>query len=219
MKLKLTENWKHYLVWFIVLLLFCRVVYGNIKTINDYKIEMRKFKLENLSFEDEVNEKGERIISQEQIILSQKDAIEQGILEVNRLKKIKSQVSVVTETIIDTFIVNHTDTIVEYRNGDAFLKLPQSYLYETEHLNFGAEISKIGLKVNNISIFNTSSVTIGYKSNGLFRKKSAVVEIQNSNPYVMTNSVGNVIIKEKQNPLTDYKVWGGVGFILGLLIN
>lgn len=219
MKLNLTENWKHYLIWFIVLLLFCRVVYGNIKTINDYKIEMRKFKLENLSFEDEINERGERIISQEQIILSQKDAIEQGLLEVNRLKKIKSQVSVVTETIIDTFIVNHTDTIVEYRNGDAFLKLPQSYLYETEHLNFGAEISKIGLKVNNISIFNTSSVTIGYKSNGLFRKKSAVVEIQNSNPYVMTNSVGNVIIKEKQNPLTDYKVWGGVGFILGLLIN
>ena len=219
MKLNLTENWKHYLVWFIVLLLFCRVVYGNIKTINEYKIEMRKFKLENLSFEDEINERGERIISQEQIILSQKDAIEQGLLEVNRLKKIKSQVSVVTETIIDTFIVNHTDTIVEYRNGDAFLKLPQYYLYETEHLNFGAEISKIGLKVNNISIFNTSSVTIGYKSNGLFRKKSAVVEIQNSNPYVMTNSVGNVIIKEKQNPLTDYKVWGGVGLILGLIIN
>ena len=219
MKLNLTENWKHYLVWFIVLLLFCRVVYGNIKTLNDYKIEMRKFKLENLSFEDEINERGERIISQEQIILSQKDAIEQGLLEVNRLKKIKSQVSVVTETIIDTFIVNHTDTIVEYRNGDAFLKLPQSYLYETEHLNFGAEISKIGLKVNNISIFNTSSVTIGYKSNGLFRKKTPVVEIQNCNPYVMTNSVGNVIIKEKQNPLTDYKVWGGVGFILGLLIN
>ena len=219
MKLNLTENWKHYLVWFIVLLLFCRVVYGNIKTLNDYKIEMRKFKLENLSFEDEINERGERIISQEQIILSQKDAIEQGLLEVNRLKKIKSQVSVVTETIIDTFIVNHTDTIVEYRNGDAFLKLPQSYLYETEHLNFGAEISKIGLKVNNISIFNTSSVTIGYKSNGLFRKKSAVVEIQNSNPYVMTNSVGNVIIKEKQNPLTDYKVWGGLGLILGLIIN
>ena len=219
MKLNLTENWKHYLVWFIVLLLFCRVVYGNIKTLNDYKIEMRKFKLENLSFEDEINERGERIISQEQIILSQKDAIGQGLLEVNRLKKIKSQVSVVTETIIDTFIVNHTDTIVEYRNGDAFLKLPQSYLYETEHLNFGAEISKIGLKVNNISIFNTSSVTIGYKSNGLFRKKSAVVEIQNSNPYVMTNSVGNVIIKEKQNPLTDYKVWGGLGLILGLIIN
>tara|TARA_B110000977_G_C11072281_1_gene489934 strand:- start:55 stop:714 length:660 start_codon:yes stop_codon:yes gene_type:complete len=219
MKLNLTENWKHYLVWFIVLLLFCRVVYGNIKTLNDYKIEMRKFKLENLSFEDEINERGERIISQDQIILSQKDAIEQGLLEVNRLKKIKSQVSVVTETIIDTFIVNHTDTIVEYRNGDAFLKLPQSYLYETEHLNFGAEISKIGLKVNNISIFNTSSVTIGYKSNGLFRKKSAVVEIQNSNPYVMTNSVGNVIIKEKQNPLTDYKVWGGLGLILGLIIN
>lgn len=219
MKLNLTENWKHYLVWFIVLLLFCRVVYGNIKTLNDYKIEMRKFKLENLSFEDEINERGERIISQDQIILSQKDAIEQGLLEVNRLKKIKSQVSVVTETIIDTFIVNHTDTIVEYRNGDAFLKLPQSYLYETEHLNFGAEVSKIGLKVNNISIFNTSSVTIGYKSNGLFRKKSAVVEIQNSNPYVMTNSVGNVIIKEKQNPLTDYKVWGGLGLILGLIIN
>ena len=147
-----------------------------------------------------------------------KDAIKQGLLEINRLKKVKSQVNVVTQTIVDTFVVSHTDTIVQYFEGGAFLKLPQSYTYLTNDISFGAEVTEKGLKVNNISIENSASITIGYKGNGLFRKKTPVVELVNSNPYVQTNSVSNVVIEEKPNPLTDPKIWGGVGFLIGLFI-
>ncbi len=198
---------------------FCGIIYGKQQSINSFKSQMQKFQLDNLAFEEEINEKGQRIVSQEQIILSQKDAIEQGLLELDKLKKVQSQVNVVTETIIDTFVVSHTDTIVQYIEGDAFLKLPHTYNYYTEHLNFGAEISSQGLKVNNISILNTSTITIGYKNNGLFRKSTPIVELKNSNPYVQTNSVGNVVIKENKSLIENPKVWGGLGLFLGLLIN
>ena len=219
MKLNLTGKWKSHLIWLIILLIFCGIIYGKQQSINSFKSQMQKFQLDNLAFEEEINEKGERIVSQEQIILSQKDAIKQGLLKIDKLKKVQSQVNVVTETIIDTFIVSHTDTIVQYIDGDAFLKLPHTYNYYTEHLNFGAVISNKGLKVNNISILNTSTITIGYKNNGLFRKSTPIVELKNSNPYVQTNSVGNVVIEQKKNPLTNHKVWGGVGLLIGLMLN
>tara|TARA_R110002012_G_scaffold300777_1_gene500751 strand:+ start:998 stop:1657 length:660 start_codon:yes stop_codon:yes gene_type:complete len=219
MKRLLTDKWKTHLLWLIILLIFCGIIYGKQKSINSFKSQMQKFQLDNLAFEEEINEKGQRIVSQEQIILSQKDAIEQGLLDIDKLKKVQSQVNVVTETIIDTFVVSHTDTIVQYIEGDAFLKLPHTYNYYTEHLNFGAEISSQGLKVNNISILNTSTITIGYKNNGLFRKSTPIVELKNSNPYVQTNSVGNVVIKENKSLIENPKVWGGLGLFLGLLIN
>lgn len=219
MKQLLTDKWKTHLLWLIILLIFCGIIYGKQQSINSFKSQMQKFQLDNLAFEEEINEKGQRIVSQEQIILSQKDAIEQGLLELDKLKKVQSQVNVVTETIIDTFVVSHTDTIVQYIEGDAFLKLPHTYNYYTEHLNFGAEISSQGLKVNNISILNTSTITIGYKNNGLFRKSTPIVELKNSNPYVQTNSVGNVVIKENKSLIENPKVWGGLGLFLGLLIN
>ena len=218
MKLNLSDKWKPHFVWLIILLIFCGIIYGKQRSINNFKSQIQKFNLDNLAFEEELNEKGQKIVTQEQIILSQKDAIKQGLLEINRLKKVKSQVNVVTQTIVDTFVVSHTDTIVQYFEGGAFLKLPQSYTYLTNDISFGAEVTEKGLKVNNISIENSASITIGYKGNGLFRKKTPVVELVNSNPYVQTNSVSNVVIEEKPNPLTDPKIWGGVGFLIGLFI-
>ena len=218
MKIQLTNKWRNTFIWAVILLVFCCVVYGQNKSINSFKNQMQKFTLENLAFEEELNGKGEKIISQDQIILSQKDAIEQGLLEIGRLKKIKSQVNIVTETRIDTFIVNHTDTIVEYFEGKAFLKLPQTYNYFNQHLSFAAEISEYGLQVNRISIMNTSTITIGYKNNGLFKKRVPVVELINSNPYVNTNSVGNIVIEENKSLIVNPKVWGGIGLILGLII-
>lgn len=218
MKIKLIDNWRNTFIWVVLLLVFCCVIYGQNISINTFKNQMQKFKLENLAFEEELNGKGEKIIFQDQIILSQKDAINQGLLEINRLKKVKSQVNIVTETRIDTFIVNHTDTIVEYFEGEAFLKLPQTYNYFNQHLSFAAEISEYGLQVNNISILNTSTITIGYKNNGLFKKRVPVVELINSNPYVNTNSIGNIVIEEKERLFNNPKVWGSVGLILGLII-
>jgi len=183
-----------------------------------YKEQIYKLNKSEQSYLEIVDEQGEMIVEQEQILLSQSDAVNLGLLEITRLKKVKSQVNIVTETRVDTFIVSHVDTVIEYFKGDAYLKLPQTYNYLNEHLLFSADIGHDGLKVNNISIINKSIITIGFKNNGLFRKNTPIVELKNSNPYVTTNGVGNVIIIEKESLMTNHKLWGGIGLVLGLII-
>ena len=120
------KNVTTYSLIVIVALLSISLLANNSK-LSNYKSQMEKFTLENQSFKEELDNNGDIIIQQEQIILSQKDAISQNLLDINRLKEVSSQVNVVTNTIIDTIIVSHTDTIVEYFNGGAYLKLPQEY--------------------------------------------------------------------------------------------
>lgn len=213
MKKKVTT----YSLIIIVAILSLSLVANNSKMSN-YKAQMQKFNLENQSFKEEIDKNGDVIVQQEQIILSQKDAIAQNLLDINRLKDVSSQVNVITNTIIDTIVVSHTDTIVEYFNGGAYLKLPQEYDYNSEFINVNAVVSQSGLQLNSINIQNKASITIGFKSQGLFKPKLPVVDLHNSNPYIKTQSVSNVVIEKEENFLTDKKTWGAVGIFLGLLI-
>tara|TARA_R110001632_G_scaffold193736_1_gene314718 strand:+ start:141 stop:788 length:648 start_codon:yes stop_codon:yes gene_type:complete len=211
------KNVTTYSLIVIVALLSISLLANNSK-LSNYKSQMEKFTLENQSFKEELDNNGDIIIQQEQIILSQKDAISQNLLDINRLKEVSSQVNVVTNTIIDTIIVSHTDTIVEYFNGGAYLKLPQEYNYNSEFINVNALVSENGLQLNSINIQNKASITIGFKSQGLFKPKMPVVDLYNSNPYIKTQSVGNVIIEKEDNFFTDKKTWGAVGVFIGLII-
>jgi hypothetical protein len=211
------KNVTTYSLIVIVALLSISLLANNSK-LSNYKSQMEKFTLENQSFKEELDNNGDIIIQQEQIILSQKDAISQNLLDINRLKEVSSQVNVVTNTIIDTIIVSHTDTIVKYFNGGAYLKLPQEYNYNSEFINVNALVSENGLQLNSINIQNKASITIGFKSQGLFKPKMPVVDLYNSNPYIKTQSVGNVIIEKEDNFFTDKKTWGAVGVFIGLII-
>ena len=202
-----------------IVILLCFSLFARNSEIKKYREQMLKFSLENQEFKEEVDKQGKRIVEQQQVILSQKDAIAHGLLEIEELKKVQSQVSVVTNLVVDTFIVSHTDTIVQYVEGEAFLKLPQTYLHSSEFFSLDATINTNGLLVNNLTFPNETSVTIGYKREGLLKPLSPVVKLTHTNPYMQTKAVSNVIIEEKKNPLTDHKVWGGMGFLIGLLVN
>ena len=207
--------------WYYTVILFFVLIFGfgysQHRSISNYKNQLQKFQLENQSFQEEIDNNGNTIIEQEQIILSQKDAIAHGLLEIDRLKKVQSQVNIITTTIIDTVLVSHTDTVVEYINGDAFLKLPHVYNYNTEFLSFNALIKKDGFTLNNLKLDNKTTISVGFKGQGLFKPDLAVVELKHSNPYIKTVGVTNVVVEEK-NPLKDKRLWGGFGFLLGLII-
>ena len=68
MKLNLSDKWKPHFVWLIILLIFCGIIYGKQKSLNDFKAQIQKYNLENLAFEEELNEKGQKIVTQDQII-------------------------------------------------------------------------------------------------------------------------------------------------------
>lgn len=203
----------------LLVLLFSYILYGKQANINKYKSSVSKLKFENLKFEEEVSENGVKIISQEQIILSQKDAIQHNLLDIEGLKNVKSQVNIVTNTVIDTILITNTDTVIQYIEGDAYLKLPKDYNINSEFLELKAIVDVKGLQLNSLKLKNKTTVSVGFKGQGLFKPDLAIVELKHSNPYVITTDVSNVIIEKDKTLLEDRKVWLGLGLVLGLIIN
>lgn len=204
------------LILLIALLSFSLV--GKHSESRDFKEQMSRFAKSELQYVEELDKNGDMLIEQEQIILTQKDAIAQGLLVIEGLKKVKSQVVVVTNTVVDTFIVSHIDTVVSVIDGFSYLKLPQEYSFSNDFVGFNAEVNTVGLRVDNISILNESTITIGYVRGGLFKPLKPVIQLKNTNPYILTSSVSNIVIKEKTDLLHDKRAWGVVGLFLGILI-
>jgi len=55
--------------------------------LSSFKKQIGKLQLDNQFFEEKLSKDSVKIAEQEQIIISQKDAIELGILEIENLKK------------------------------------------------------------------------------------------------------------------------------------
>ena len=211
---------KSVIIWVLVILLALLSIYaiGGNRKYKQYQNQINKFALKEQAYLEEIDKNGNRLVEQEQIIMTQEQAISSGLLEIEKLKEVSSQVSVVTNTIIDTIVVSHVDTVIQEINGSSYLKLPQQYTFADEYLNFKANINKVGLSIDNITIFNETTITIGKERQGLFKPLKPVVKIKNTNTYMNTMDVQNVVIENKPDLLHDKRAWGVVGIIIGLAI-
>ena len=185
-----------------------------------FKEQIGKLELDNQFFEEKLNDDSIKIAEQEQLILSQKDAIDLGILEIENLKKVKSQVKTITEIQIDSIPVPYTETIyisdTIYPKG--VIEVPKRFNLTKEHYSFNGLILKEGLLVDSIVIPNEMKLTIGNKSGGIFKKSIPIVKLENSNPYLSTIDMNNVIIEDEKK-FYDRKVfWLGVGLVGGIII-
>jgi len=207
-----------YLLIMVVVFLSFTLI-GNSKDANRFKSQMYKYKLENKEFKEDIDEKGDKILSQEQVILTQKEAIRTGLVELDNFKKLSNQIKIVTDIKIDTIVITNHDTLVTYVNGFNYLKLPVHYAYNSEFLNLDVDISVDHLSLNSINILNESKISLGYKKQGLFKPLIPVIEITNSNPYIKTNSIQNITIVEERRLIDDKKFLIGIGMLFGLLIN
>ena len=194
--------------WLFVLLVLCLIAYTLTlrANLNDYKRQVKKLDLQQTEFITMVDRQGLLISEQEQIILSQKDAIEMNLLEIENLKKVNSQVSVVTQTIVDSvFIPFQSDTLKNFGLYDKWYGL-------------SGIVENRGVKLDSIYFNNDMRITIGYKKNGWFKKPSPIVKIKNENPYSRVVNMQNVVI---DNPTKWYEKKGfliGVGFLGGIVI-
>ena len=211
---------KSVIIWVLVILLALLSIYaiGGNRKYKQYQNQINKFALKEQAYLEEIDKNGNRLVEQEQIIMTQEQAISSGLLEIEKLKEVSSQVSVVTNTIIDTIVVSHVDTVIQEINGSSYLKLPQQYTFADEYLNFKANINKVGLSIDNITIFNETTITIGKERQGLFKPLKPVVKIKNTNTYMNTMDVQNVVIENKPDLLHDKRAWGVVGIIIGLAL-
>ena len=179
------------------------------------------------------------IATQNQLILSQKEAIKLGVLKMNGdIKVVQSQVSQKQEIKIDKVLVpfiptNFADTSVwmaNIKNGDSSRHLidslinnsvivPQPYQMEEKWFKMYGKVQKKGLLLDSFLLINESTVTLGYKKSGFLNlKKEAIVEVTNSNPYLNVTKLKNVVIKEKKSILQSKMFWFGVGIVGGVVL-
>ena len=159
--------------------------------LSAYRNKMNKFRLKEQVFEETIDKNGKRIANQEQIILSQKDALANDILMLNDFNQVQSQVQISTRTQIDSvfipFEVIKNDTQVVYQCVDRKFQLVTK-----DYSIFGNSL-KEGILLDSLYFDSKSTITIGYKSSGLLNKAQPVVEVRYDNPYMRTTAMQTLI--------------------------
>lgn len=194
--------------------------------------ELGEYRLKEKVFEVQRLKDSSTLATQTQTIMTQKEAISLGLLELEKtMKEVQSQVKQKsTTTIIEKqvpFIPDgYADTIGIVRNeiGEVIrrdsIAVPTRFKLNEKWFNIDGLVKRDGLVIDSLTIPNKTIVTIGYKKTGFLNlSKDAVVQVKNENPYVNVTGLDNIVIKKKkkiwQNPLLHV----GLGVVLGYYIN
>lgn len=172
------------------------------------------------------------LAKQGQKILEQREAIEQGLLKLEKeMKRAIAQVKFGYDIIIDSVDVpfipkgyaDTTNLLSNYEKSRPQVEsvpVPQPFAVSKKWFSIAGEVRKSGLMIDSISIPNSSSVTIGYERKNIFHKLKPVVSVANENPYLRLNSMNNVVIKEKKGIFQSKLFWfalGSVATMIGII--
>ncbi len=74
------------------------------------------------------------------------------------------------------------------------------------------------LIVDSLKLHNEMKLTIGNKRNGWFKKSTPIVELENTNPYMTTLDMNNVVIQKDKRIIDKKAFWVGIGVVGTYLI-
>jgi len=198
--------------------------WSNYKKLKHFESQVKQLTTEGQKFEIIKTENGKLIAQQKQLILTQEQAIDQGLAAFLRLKKLESHVKVKTVTRLDSIFVPYVkDSIVMkydtvYMDTTTHLSsitVPKKFSLLDEYYSIGGRVEEDGVVVDSMKLFNTMNVNIGLQSQGLFKKPKPVVMVDYDNPYVSTLGLSNVVIKDHKKFYDRKLFWFGVGLISG----
>ncbi len=215
---------KFYRNWFYVLAVVLLIQFAGScekdKEINALNSVISNLDIEKQKFITETNKKNEQITSQAQIIISQKQAIENKLIEIKRLKNIKSKVKFVTETKVDTVYVEYYKQVIDTLNNQPFhYKNYFDYVEPEGWYSLSGYATNLGVGIDSLRIKNDFSIYIADKKLNLFGKSNPEVILLNKNPYTETIKMHNIVIKVEQPFYNNKFLWGGIGFIGGVLLS
>lgn len=159
-----------------------------------------------------INEQGDELITQKQLLLTKKEALKMAIIENSKLKNVKSEVKINTVTEIKEVFIQTTDTL----QGDSVKKI---FRANNKWYGINGHVLSNGIMFDSVYFNNEIVTTIGFKKDGFFKRPYPVVEVVNKNPYSRIDEVYNVVIKERKKRFyetTGFKV--GVGIIGGFYL-
>jgi len=183
--------------------------------LSAYRNKISNYKLKEQDFTEKIAKNGAKIADQQQIILSQKEAIDNELLMLNDFRRVDNQVTIRTRTQIDSVFIPFEkvkiDTQLVYTCFDRrFILVTKDYAI------YGTSI-RDGVRLDSLYFDSQAKITIGNKSQGIFRKPKPVVEVQYDNPYITTTQMQNVTIKEDLKWYDRKRNWFGIGIGLGVI--
>lgn len=127
-----------------------------------------------------------------------------------KFSKIKSVTKFITNTKLDTIKLTYKDSVpCKFERTDSVLK-------EWYHIAYKSNQKEI--TITELSIPDSVIVASGEKRKWFWGKKTSVTDITHSNPFVQTEQIQHIEVKEKSRwyDSTIFKI--GIGFIGGILI-
>ena len=188
--------------------------------LTDFENQMEQYNVKEQGFKTTINRQGKKITRQNQIILTRNQAIQQGLIENTRLKKIKSQVKIITRVKIDSIFIpfNDYDLFDDTWDEEKLISVPKPFKMLNEWYIIGGRIVKKGIEIDSIQFFNKMTITIGDKKlrgfKNILKRRIPTVEIVNESPYVSVEGLQNVVIKKRRKrwyETTAFKVMVGFG--------
>jgi len=228
------KNIKTYAIFVLLILVIGFLTWDGCqsrKQAKDFEKQMAEYNVKEQGFIVTIDRQGKKITRQNQIILTKKQAIQQGLIKYTKLKKVKSQVRIITKTkiekefipFVDDDIFDDVEDRVVGVDTSGVISVPKSFSKFNEWYWIGGKIVKRGIELDSIQFFNKQTITIGEKKlkglKNIFKKKIPTVEIINESPYVSVQGLQNVVIK--RNPP---KWWNttvakiGFGVVIGSYI-
>ena len=197
------------------------LLFRNCEKSKDYERVVRALEVSQgqvTEFEEIVGENGDYIASQEQLLLTKDEAIEAGLLQIERLKNVKSKVRVVTETRVDTIFAGFED------DKDSTLPLgSKAFDVSDEWYSMNGLVTwegpTSGIAIRELRIKNEYTITIADKKLGYFKAPLPSVILENKNPYTSTQEMQNVVIVKKEPFYRKPWFWTSVGVGVGLYLN
>ena len=191
--------------------------------LKDFGNQMAEYNVKEQGFIVTISRQGKKITRQTQIILTKNQAIQQGLIANTRLKKIKSQVNIITRVKIEKEFIpfNDYDIFDDTWDEENLIVVPKPFKMTNEWYWIGGRIVKKGIEIDSIQFFNKMTITIGDRKpkgfKNILKRRIPTVEIVNESPYVSIEGLQNVVIKKKPKKwfqTTGFKVL--VGFGLGI---
>jgi len=184
--------------------------------LSAFKKNVQNLNLRAKVFNETIGKYKLRIATQKQIIFNQNDAIDNGILDMDEFKNIKSQVRIETRTQIDSVFIPFetikSDTQVVYQCSD------RKFTLVTDDYGIFGLTKQEGVLLDSLYFDGGLAITIGTKSAGFLKKAEPVVEVKYTNPYIKTKSMQNIIIQEDLKWYDRKRNWFGIGIGMGAFL-
>lgn len=196
-----------------------------VEQLSEYQIENKKFRAER-------QKDSSLIVTQNQTIMTQKEAIRLGLLEIDkRIKQVESQLQAkINVRVIEKdvpFVPNgYADTTGWIRNEQGIviktdsISVPQRFALSEKFFNVEGVVKKNGLKIDTLAIPSKFTITYGKEKTGFLKLgRNPVVQIKTDNPYIDVTSLNNIVIKKPQRFYNSKLFYLGVGILGGIFLS